>query len=100
MILANCFYSCSGRSNPHHRSNKNGLWNAEPKDPYARGRGLQVEKTGGFGGGNYQRVASPYAGAHDDQVPLHDYGQPNPYTSDNNSHHHHQGVGFEPYRHV
>lgn len=65
---------CSGRSNPHHKSNKGGLWQAEEKgqgygDP-SRGRGLRVEKTGG-----YERVASPYLGAHDDQVPLQQYPQ-------------------------
>ncbi|KAF2160423.1 hypothetical protein M409DRAFT_29046 [Zasmidium cellare ATCC 36951] len=92
---------CSGRSNPHHRSNKGGLWNAAPKDPYARGRGLQVEKTGGFAGNGYQRVASPYQGGHDDQVPLQEYGQPNPYSAPTTTHNHqHQGVGFEPYRHA
>ncbi|EGP92360.1 uncharacterized protein MYCGRDRAFT_53034, partial [Zymoseptoria tritici IPO323] len=62
---------CSGRSNPHHRSNKGGLWNAEPKGQgygvadqqhhaawagERRSRGLQVEKTGG----DYERVTSPY----------------------------------------
>lgn len=84
---------CSGRSNPHHKSNKGGLWNAEPKGQgyggdYERGRGsLKVEKTGG----GYERVASPYVGAHGDQVPLHDYAQPNPYVG-------HQ-PGYEPYRH-
>ncbi|KAF7191350.1 SUR7 family protein pun1 [Pseudocercospora fuligena] len=85
---------CSGRSNPHHKSNKGGLWNAEPKGQgygdYARGRGLKVEKTGG----DYERVASPYMGGHEheDQVPLQDYQQPAPYNA-------HQGVGYEPYRH-
>ncbi|EMC94505.1 hypothetical protein BAUCODRAFT_158092 [Baudoinia panamericana UAMH 10762] len=63
---------CSGRSNPHHRSNKGGLWNAEPKGQgygdYSRGRGLRVEKTGG-----YERVSSPVWGGAD--VPLHDYSQ-------------------------
>ncbi|EME89252.1 uncharacterized protein MYCFIDRAFT_129792 [Pseudocercospora fijiensis CIRAD86] len=86
---------CSGRSNPHHKSNKGGLWNAEPKGQgygeYARGRGLKVEKTGG----DYERVASPYIGGHDhgDQVPLHEYQQPAPYSA------HQGGVGYEPYRH-
>ncbi|KAF2771138.1 hypothetical protein EJ03DRAFT_251425, partial [Teratosphaeria nubilosa] len=51
---------CSGRSNPHHKSNKGGLWAAEPKGQgygdYGRGRGLKVEKTGG----GYERVASPW----------------------------------------
>lgn len=85
---------CSGRSNPHHRSNKGGLWNAEPKGQgygdNGRGRGLKVEKTGG----GYERVASPYIGGHhDDQVPLHDYGaQPAGFNP-------HQGAGYEPYRH-
>ncbi|KAI5371219.1 hypothetical protein Slin15195_G020910 [Septoria linicola] len=85
---------CSGRSNPHHKSNKGGLWNAEPKGQgyndggFAvdrRGRGLKVEKTGG----DYTRVASPYVGApeNSDQVPLHSY----PYAGQQN--------GYEPYRH-
>jgi len=81
---------CSGRSNPHHRSNKGGLWNAEPTGQgygdYGRGRGMRVEKTGG-----YERVASPYVGGRD--VPLQDYS--------------HQQTGhvggssgpFEPFRH-
>lgn len=88
---------CSGRSNPHHRSNKGGLWSAEPKgqgyDLDSRGRGPKVEKTGG----GYERVASPYLGAHhdhDDQVPLHDYAQPSPFSN------HQQGAGYEPYRHT
>jgi hypothetical protein len=63
---------CSGKSNPHHRSNKGGLWNAEPKGQgygdYGR-RSMRVEKTGG----GYERVGSPYLGGHDgDRVPLHD----------------------------
>lgn len=87
---------CSGRSNPHHKSNKGGLWNAEPKgqgygDFAGRGRGLQVEKTGG----GYERVASPYVGAHDDQVPLNDYAQPTGYGRPQQQ----QSVGLEPYRH-
>lgn len=88
---------CSGRSNPHHKSNKGGLWNAEPKgqgygDFASRGRGLQVEKTGG----GYERVASPYVGAHEDQVPLNDYAQPIGYARPQQ----HQSVGLEPYRHA
>ncbi|KAK4635304.1 hypothetical protein CLAFUW4_00620 [Fulvia fulva] len=80
---------CSGRSNPHHRSNKGGLWNAEPKGQ-GYGRGVTVEKTGG----GYQRVASPYVGGHhDDQVPLQNFAaQPAGYN-------HQQGAGYEPYRH-
>lgn len=98
---------CSGRSNPHHKSNKGGLWNAEPKgrgygndeEGFSgvnhRGRGgLKVEKTGG----DYTRVASPYMGGgqhgdgDNDQLPLHDYGQPQPHAGG------HQ-AGYEPYRH-
>ncbi|EME49275.1 hypothetical protein DOTSEDRAFT_163502 [Dothistroma septosporum NZE10] len=82
---------CSGRSNPHHKSNKGGLWNAEPKGQGYRG--LTVEKTGG--GGDYERVASPYVGGHhDDQVPLQNFAaQPA-------GHGHQQGAGYEPYRHA
>ena len=74
---------CSGRSNPHHKSNKGGLWAAEQKGQgYAgpgmggaggywsgmglggknnnfgigRGRSLRVEKTGAA----YERVGSPF----------------------------------------
>lgn len=88
---------CSGRSNPHHKSNKGGLWNAEPKgqgygDFAGRGRGSQVGKTGG----GYERVASPYVGgAQEDQVPLNDYAQPIGYARP----HQQQSVGLEPYRH-
>ncbi|PPJ54247.1 hypothetical protein CBER1_05147 [Cercospora berteroae] len=84
---------CSGKSNPHHKSNKGGLLQAEPKGlgygmEEGRGRGgLKVEKTG-----DYQRVESPYMGAADhDQVPLHQYGQSNPYAAPQ--------AGYEPYRH-
>jgi hypothetical protein len=91
---------CSGRSNPHHRSNKGGLWAAEPKGQgygdYGRaGRGLKVEKTGG-----YERVASPYLGhaedEHGDRVPLQQY---------QGGHHHNRNLStqstgaYEPFRH-
>ena len=77
---------CSGRSNPHHRNNKGGLWNAEPKGQgYGSygGRGMRVEKTGG-----YERVAEPFLahGEEGDRVPLRDYPQ--------------QGnSSYEPFRH-
>ncbi|KAK1021431.1 hypothetical protein LTR33_018460, partial [Friedmanniomyces endolithicus] len=92
---------CSGRSNPHHRSNKGGLWAAEPKElgysgggggneaGGSRGRGgMRVEKTGG----GYERVASPFLGhAGDERVPLQDYPQQQPHGG--------QPSGpFEPYR--
>lgn len=90
---------CPGSSNPHHRSNKGGLWNGQSDKPgaggygdYNRGRGgLRVEKTGG----GYQRVASPYMGApdhHGDRVPLHDYPQPHGYN------HMRPGDAYEPFR--
>lgn len=86
---------CSGRSNPHHRSNRGGLWNAEPKTMgYGDyGRGMRVEKTGG----GYERVASPYVGgpAQDDyseRVPLQSYGP-------GHSQHPSTGGPYEPYRH-
>ena len=60
---------CSGTSNPHHKSNKGGLWNAEPKGAGYYGRGMKVEKTGG----GYERVGSPFVAG--DRVPLHQYPQ-------------------------
>lgn len=86
---------CSGRSNPHHRSNKGGLWNAEPKGQgygdYGRGRGMKVESTGG-----YARVASPFLGhaqdEHGDRVPLTDYPQQTGYVKPS-------GGAYEPFRH-
>lgn len=86
---------CSGRSNPHHRSNKGGLWNAEPKGQgygnYGAQRGLKVEKTGG----GYERVGSPYTGHDGDNVPLQQYAaQPAGY-----GHHYPAPAGYEPYRH-
>jgi len=85
---------CSGASNPHHKNNKGGLWNAEPKgqgygDYRGRGKGVKVEKTGG-----YERVAGPFLGhdnQHGDQVPLQSYPQQQTgYT---------QGA-YEPFRHA
>lgn len=103
---------CSGKSNPHHKSNKGGLWNAggdEAAHHAERGRdGLRAEKTAS---GGYQRVASPYVGAaSSEHVPLTNYpqpssgfGQPSPGFA------HHDGgyapqyqpqqTGWEPYRH-
>ncbi|KAK5113628.1 hypothetical protein LTR62_003255 [Meristemomyces frigidus] len=91
---------CLGRSNPHHRSNKGGLWNAEPKGQgygeFGRGRGgkMQVQKTGG----GYERVGSPYLGAggeEGDRVPLQQYPQkPAGYTAPQQ-----EGGAFEPFRH-
>jgi len=87
---------CSGRSNPHHKSNKGGLWAAEPKgqgyNNSGRGRGMKVEKTGG----GYERVASPFlggGGGHDsDRVPLNDYPQASGRGRQ-------QSGPFEPFRH-
>ncbi|KAK3674990.1 hypothetical protein LTR78_005334 [Recurvomyces mirabilis] len=98
---------CSGRSNPHHRSNKGGLWNAEPKGQgygdynagSGRGRGLRVEKTGG----GYERVSSPYlgdggggGGGEGDRVPLQPYPQQ---QQQQGGHYRQQSGAFEPYRH-
>ena len=89
---------CSGRSNPHHKSNKGGLWNAEPKGrgygDYGRGRGgMRVEKTGG----GYERVASPFlGGADNDRVPLAPYPQPQQQQYHGHARQH---SAFEPYRH-
>ena len=80
---------CSGKSNPHHRSNKGGLWNAEPKGgAYGEVRGMRVEQTG------YQRMSSPYVGA-GDRVPLQDYPPAMP-----TQHYpmHHKTDSYEPYR--
>ncbi|KAK5126744.1 hypothetical protein LTR85_009678 [Meristemomyces frigidus] len=83
---------CSGRSNPHHKNNKGGLWNAEPKGQgygdFERGRGLQVQKTGG-----YERVGSPYLGAGEDQVPLQQYPQQTGHVGGPSA------GAYEPYRH-
>jgi hypothetical protein len=105
---------CSGRSNPHHRSNKGGLWNAEPKgqgygDVAAahhrstfgsrKGRGFQAEKTGGS---EYEPISNPYGGYRsEDQVPLHDYAQPTPFSAGGHGQRHYaQQSGVEPYRHA
>ncbi|CAK4029124.1 hypothetical protein DOTSEDRAFT_163502 [Lecanosticta acicola] len=82
---------CSGRSNPHHKNNKGGLWNAEPKGQgygdYGA-RGLKVEKTGGA----YEPVH--HMGHDSDNVPLQNYAaQPAGYG------HAPAQAGFEPYRH-
>ena len=83
---------CSGRSNPHHRSNKGGLWTAEPKgqgyNDHERGRGLQVQKTGG-----YESVGSPYMGHDGSHVPLQQYPQQTGHAGGPNT------AAFEPYRH-
>lgn len=87
---------CSGRSNPHHRSNKGGLWNAEPKGQgygdYGRGRGLRVEKTGG----NYERVGSPFlaGGEYGDRVPLRSFPQSGGHQRA------HSASAYEPFRHA
>ena len=36
---------CSGRNNPHHRSNKGGLWSSRPSD-YGRGGRVLAEEDG------------------------------------------------------
>ena len=47
---------CSGHNNPHHRSNKGGLWSSKPSN-YGRGSRVLVEKTGGsYEGGPTQFV--------------------------------------------
>ncbi|KAK5688018.1 hypothetical protein LTR17_026568 [Elasticomyces elasticus] len=84
---------CSGRSNPHHKNNKGGLWAAEPKgqgyggDMGGRGRGMKVQKTGG----GYERVSSPGMGHDSERVPLHDYPQ-------QQGHGRQQSGPFEPFR--
>ena len=77
---------CSGRSNPHYKDNKGGLWNAEPKGQGYYGRGTKVEKTGG-----YERVASPMG----DRVPLTDYPQAQPQGY---GRHMQPGGAYEPFR--
>ncbi|KAH7088743.1 SUR7/PalI family-domain-containing protein [Paraphoma chrysanthemicola] len=54
---------CSGRNNPHHRSNKGGLWSSKPSD-YVRGSRVHVEKTGG----SYEGVSNPFLA--EDKEPL------------------------------
>lgn len=112
-LLATLFWlfsacCCSGKSNPHHRSNKEapakefGLFggqNAAMSGGLGR-RGTRAEKTGG-----YERVESPYVGGQEsDNVPLtqvaappygHHAGEANAYYQPQQ---HHTG-GFEPYRH-
>jgi hypothetical protein len=90
---------CSGRSNPHHRSNKGNLWNAEPKGNEGGGR-RSVMSLGKTGAG-YARVGSPGMGA-GDRVPLNDYPQkptayqsPQPYGG---GYAQPQTNAFEPYR--
>lgn len=85
---------CSGRSNPHHKSNKGALWNAEPKGGNERRSVMSLGKTGS----GYERVESPYVGA--DRVPLRDYPQqpttyqsPQPYGGG-----YAQPNAYEPYR--
>jgi hypothetical protein len=88
---------CSGRSNPHHRSNKGNLWNAEPKGNEGGRRSvMSLGKTGT----GYARVGSPGMGG-GDRVPLRDYPQqptayqsPQPYGGGYAQ----QTNGFEPYR--
>jgi len=89
---------CSGRSNPHHRSNKSdkGLWNSEPKD--GSGSRRSVMSLGKTGTG-YARVGSPNGGA--DRVPLTNYpAQPTAYQSPQpyGGGYAQQSNGFEPYR--
>ena len=86
---------CSGRSNPHHRSNKGdkGLWNTEPKDGDRRSV-MSLGKTGT----GYSRVESPQNG---DRVPLYSYpAQPTAYQSPQpyGGGYAQQSNGFEPHR--
>ena len=93
---------CSGRDNPHHRSNskgKGGLWNSEPKGHESGGGRRSVMSLGKSGPG-YERVESPHAGG--DRVPLRDYPQqptayqsPQPYGG---GYAPQQNNAFEPYR--
>jgi len=91
---------CSGRSNPHHRSNKEknkGLWNAGAEDGAAGGR-RSIMSLGKTGTG-YARVESPHTGA--DRVPLTNYpAQPTAYQSPQpyGGGYAQQTNGFEPYR--
>ena len=89
---------CSGRSNPHHRGNKGGLWNADPEGGRGRG-GVRAEKTGGSGNyGNYERVSSPFLGGGapgGERVPLHAY----PSTPQQQHQQQYHNGGYEPYRH-
>lgn len=105
-IIATLFWlcsicCCSGRDNPHHRSNskgKGGLWNSEPKGDEGSRRSVMGL---GKSGPGYERVESPHAGG--DRVPLRDYPQqptayqsPAPYGGGYAQQQ--QGNGFEPYR--
>lgn len=88
---------CSGRSNPHHRSNKGGLWNAEPK-----GQGYSASDTGRgrslFGGEkDYTRVESPFLerSRSEDGVAMTSYPQQTAYTGHAVGHHEDDEGDFE-----
>ncbi|GAB7358440.1 hypothetical protein MBLNU230_g2506t1 [Neophaeotheca triangularis] len=99
---------CSGRSNPHHKGQRGGLWKAAPKGGSHdagsgmgsnRGRGLKVGKTGG---GEYERVGSPYiGGVEGDRVPLAQYPQPQTGYQPQGGYapYHQPGNAYEPFRH-
>lgn len=83
---------CSGRSNPHHKSNrKGGLWNNGDAALGTGPRGMKVEKTGA----GYERVG-------DDQVPLTSYPAQQP-LGENRGYYAQQQTGttgaYEPFRH-
>jgi hypothetical protein len=95
---------CSGRSNPHHRSNKGGMW-VEDDERAVAARYRGTEK---LGSGSYQRVASPYLGnASSEHVPLQSYPQPMGGASPQPARHYAQpnwqpthaaNPSYEPYR--
>ncbi|WPG97440.1 SUR7/PalI family [Acrodontium crateriforme] len=83
---------CSGRSNPHHKGNKGGLWTGDNGGSYDnQNRGFRVEKTGG-----YERVASPFMPSHErsQSVPMQSYSGAPPQHQ-----HQEQGIAYEPFRH-
>ncbi|KAH6639896.1 hypothetical protein C7974DRAFT_374063 [Boeremia exigua] len=55
--------SCPSRNDPHHRSNKGGLWSSPPSN-YGRRSRVLVEKTGGL----YEGVLNPFLA--EDKDPL------------------------------
>ena len=80
---------CSGRSNPHHRSNKGGLWNAEPK-----GQGYGSYGMKNIGNDKGADDESPFLGG---QATRNSYSPPPPPPQQYSAYPGHQA--YEPYRH-
>lgn len=79
---------CSGRSNPHHKSNKGGLWNAEPKGQGYGGYGRH-EKTS-----DYARDTSPFL--NQQETGRTSYSAYQPYSAHQPAYH---NGGYQPVHH-